>query len=341
MDISLIEKEFNNRHMIYQKLKEEGEYTLKSILETTDIKIHTILSRVKDKDSFLKKVERKESNKPFDEINDIVGLRIVCLFLSDVERIGEMIRQTFDVISEDNKINGFEDTSTFGYMSAHFIVKFKEEFKGIRYDNILDIPFEIQVRTISMDAWANISHYLDYKSEKDIPKELKRDFHAISGLFYVADTHFEMFFKESQNNKHILDEKVEAIVNKAESNLKQEKEQEQEQEQKQEQELNLDSLSSYLRKKFTDRRHCNSKDVSQLVSELTDLDYQTIEGLDSQIDKGWEAFLEYEKVYQPAGAKEYQDVGVVRMLLAIVDEEYRLFKYATDTKYKTFRHLLK
>lgn len=42
-----------------------------------------------------------------------------------------------------------------------------------------------------------VASFLDYKKSSTIPKQLKRDFHALSGLFYVADTHFS-FLKQSQ-----------------------------------------------------------------------------------------------------------------------------------------------
>jgi len=52
-----------------------------------------------------------------------------------------------------------------------------------------------------MHAWSIISHYLDYKTPNAVPSELKRDFNALSGLFYVADQHFEMFFKSSKASR--------------------------------------------------------------------------------------------------------------------------------------------
>jgi len=42
---------------------------------------------------------------------------VVCLYLSDVERIATVVRNTFQ--PEDNKIEGAE-VSSFGYMSVHF-----------------------------------------------------------------------------------------------------------------------------------------------------------------------------------------------------------------------------
>ena len=101
----------------------------------------TTLSRVKETESFIGKVKRKESKKPFEEIQDVVGLRIVCLFLSDITDIGETIRNSFSV-SEDNKIEGHE-VSSFGYLSLHFVATMKEECSGPRYDRIVGIPFEI------------------------------------------------------------------------------------------------------------------------------------------------------------------------------------------------------
>ena len=130
---------------------------------------------------------------PLEEINEIVGIRIICLFLSDIAKITEIIRSQFVFRSEDNKIDG-KDLSSFGYMYVHFIVSMPE-YTGPRYESLHSRAFEIQVRTLAMDAWSTISHYLDYKTEADIPKELRRDFYALSGLFYVADTHFQMFFK--------------------------------------------------------------------------------------------------------------------------------------------------
>jgi putative GTP pyrophosphokinase len=88
------------------------------------------------------------------------------------------------------------EVNIFGYMSLHLKAKLKSSFESHFGEEIKQIPFEIQVRTIAQDAWASISHYLDYKKESVIPNELKRDFHALSGLFYVADTHFSFIRNE-------------------------------------------------------------------------------------------------------------------------------------------------
>ncbi len=79
-------------------------------------------SRIKDLDSFLDKLKRKESAKPFADIHDIVGLRVVCLFLSDIPRVGQVVRDSFKVLVEDDKIEGAE-VSTLG--TCRFILSQK------------------------------------------------------------------------------------------------------------------------------------------------------------------------------------------------------------------------
>jgi ppGpp synthetase/RelA/SpoT-type nucleotidyltranferase len=193
-------REFNKRKQNYDSLREEALHTIEKRLKESSIKIHSIPSRVKDLESFLGKIERKQYENPFEQMQDFVGLRIICLFLSDIPKIGKIIRESFEVVESEDKVDG-GDTSSFGYMSVHHIVKFDDNVKGGRYDDIKGIPFEIQVRTIAMDSWANVSHYLEYKSEQDIPDELKRDFNALSGMFYVADKHFQLFFEQRREKQ--------------------------------------------------------------------------------------------------------------------------------------------
>jgi putative GTP pyrophosphokinase len=244
MDIEKYTHEFQDKTPNYRHLEGEALYIVKGALDQTDIKLHSITSRVKKIESFLDKIQRKQSGKPFEEIQDIVGLRVICLFLSDISGIRDVIRGAFLVLTEDNKIDE-ADVSSFGYMSVHFIVTMKKEYVGPRYDHIANMPFEIQVRTIAMDAWANVSHYLEYKSETDVPTDLRRDFYALSGLFYVADKHFEMFFRSRNESREQLAEAFAEVAPPLHE------------------EINLDSLAAYLVNKFPDRRHSSAKDLSE------------------------------------------------------------------------------
>jgi putative GTP pyrophosphokinase len=328
MDVETIKKDYARKSPILRQLREEAEFILLNAIKSNKIKIHNILSRVKELDSFLKKIERKESNTSSEEIVDLVGLRVVCLFRSDIPLIGNIIRSEFSIISEDDRIEGSE-VSSFGYQSVHFVVKIKSDYSGPRYNLIKDIPFEIQVRTVAMDAWAIISHYLDYKTDKDVPLTIRKDFYALSGLFYVVDTHFELFYHSSIENRESTERRIINGISPSE-------------------ELNIDTFRAYVKSKIKEHEIPKSdvSGYSEIVNELLSAGYKTIKDIDIAVDRGWHAFIEYENHYPPhskVGSK-YNAIGVVRGLMTIVDENFYKHRKVKPTKldeYQKYRHLVK
>jgi ppGpp synthetase/RelA/SpoT-type nucleotidyltranferase len=201
IDTDSIIKEYEANSQIYEDLAESVRYELSKKIK--GIKTHSISYRIKKLSSLLDKARRKNIEKPFEQIHDIVGFRIVCLFLTDLDDIKKIIFKEFEVFETDDKVNDME-VNIFGYMSLHLKAKLKSSFESPCGEDIKKILFEIQVRTIAQDAWASISHHLDYKKESVISDQLKRDFHALSGLFYVADTHFAFIRKEQLKETFII-----------------------------------------------------------------------------------------------------------------------------------------
>jgi ppGpp synthetase/RelA/SpoT-type nucleotidyltranferase len=197
-----LRSEYEDKKKLYEQLIGTVQFYIMTEIQSRNIKIHSFPYRIKSFDSLIDKIQRKKVKDPFQEIRDIVGLRIICLFHTDVKEVGDIVKKNFHIIEEDNKINN-KDVNIFGYMSLHYKAKLKNTRKDPYYKSIKDIPFEIQIRTIAQDAWASISHYLDYKKGSEIPTQFKRDFYALSGLFYVADTHFAMLKHEL--TKHFID----------------------------------------------------------------------------------------------------------------------------------------
>nr|VFJ90616.1 MAG: hypothetical protein BECKLFY1418A_GA0070994_101230 [Candidatus Kentron sp. LFY] len=190
---SIIEQYHANRRD-YGRLVGEVERILNESIERHGIKIHALTSRIEEIDSLLDKAQRKGISKPFEQIHDLIGFRIVCLFLSELDEISDIIKEEFDVFEEDDKVNASE-MQIFGYMSLHIKARLKDSSDIQSNRESASTPFEIQVRTIAQDAWASVSHHLDYKEISAVPESLKRDFYALSGLFYVADTHFSILQK--------------------------------------------------------------------------------------------------------------------------------------------------
>jgi putative GTP pyrophosphokinase len=306
IDTSL-QGEYRNRVPIFTRLADEALFALKSGLDGSDIKLHSLTTRVKSLASLEEKIQRKAYSAPLQQVTDIVGVRIVVLFLSDLSRVAEIVASTFDVLDADDKVQGVEDPSTFGYMSQHFEAMLPKTHTGPRYDDLLGIRFEVQVRTLLMDAWANVSHHLAYKGESSIPPELRRDFHALSGLFYVADKHFELFFDRTR----AVREQTGQLLTGTHDEVG----------------LNLDTLAAFLLQRFPDRVHSARPAVGQLADELLRFGYETLPQVEDVLAQTADRFAlaESERPPHGEGGGAFFDVGVVRKSLELHDPSYADF----------------
>jgi hypothetical protein len=132
-----------------------------------------------------------------ERITDIVGLRVVCLYEDDVEKVQAVINDIFDVIEVTNKISEIEKTEAlFGYKGLHVDARLKSErLKLDEYSRYGDIRVEIQLRTLVQDAWSVIDHKIKYK--KSIPNGLKRRVNTLAALFELADREFRAIRDET------------------------------------------------------------------------------------------------------------------------------------------------
>jgi ppGpp synthetase/RelA/SpoT-type nucleotidyltranferase len=315
-DTQSLSAEYQRQLKTWESLRDEAIFIIEHELDKRNIKYHAIHKRVKTLESALKKAQRRERSDVFSS-TDMVGIRIVCLFLSDLEKIGLAINEIFDVTSEDDKINE-QEVALFGYMSVHYIVRLKNTYSGPRYDAVKEIFFEIQVRTIAMDAWAATSHYLDYKSEQDVPNNLRKDFYALSGLFYVADQHFEMFFKSRLESQKAIAKELKSPSPKTQL------------------ELNLDTLREYLKNRFTDRVISDAHALSQVLQELKEVGYTNIEQIDVLRDQFLAEALEVEKEIYPNSTRILYAVGIMRVLLSLGNERYRTLHESSTSANKEY-----
>ena len=275
-----IRKDYNDRIDVYSRFIDEVCFSLKQGVRSQGIELNgDIQHRIKKFESFYDKIVRKQLSKNFFEvIEDIAGVRVVCLYRSDLEKIGKIVANNFIVVSSDIKTQRTPSTE-FGYMADHYVVMLSEECKGPRYNNLKLIKCEIQVRTVLMDAWDSISHHLDYKQEIDIPSNLRRDFYALSGLFYVADTHFEML----KDSIFTINSKLQKSVEDNAFRI--------------EQEMNLNTLIAYLDWKMPQRRspHDEKDDYSILLRELEIFEYNNFAKLNKALDKTVNAVEAFER----------------------------------------------
>jgi putative GTP pyrophosphokinase len=321
-DRNRITEEYQKHGNRNQALLEEVVFILRQRIQSSGIKIHDIEHRIKKISSVLDKCERKGS-QDHNEMADVVGVRIVCLFRSDMSRVSELLMTNLDVISVDDKLS---TDGPMGYQSTHYICQMPAQYKGPRYENTADVRFEIQVRTLCMHAWAAVSHHLDYKGDWDVPDELKRALSALSGLFYVADNEFEQFYAARLQSKESLKTEARPLKNR---------------------EINLDTMTLYLAGRFPDREQSNEGQVSEIVQEVKAAGYTSIVELDRDISKAALAFSELEKANPPTNGR-YITVGVVRISLRLVSKKFRQIEQSGvfgnrtkyDEGYKAVAHLI-
>lgn len=241
---------YEELYPLYKRLGENIKEALVQFLEENKIDYLDVEFRIKDFESFYEKIERKKYKKPFDEIQDICGLRIINYYPSDLDKITDLIKKEFNITESVDKQSELDD-DRFGYRSYHFIGILKKEWlTAPNYRGLNKFCFEIQARTILMHGWAAINHKLLYKSEKDIPKEFRRDLFRLSALIELADEQFERLRIEREDyaKETIEKEKDGKLI--IDNN----------------QELNVDSLQALL--DFYFPRRAKHEDISDLVNEI-------------------------------------------------------------------------
>jgi len=295
--------EFPNRESVkaeYDRIWEKyGKF-----LNDEGIDILDVQYRVKEFDSFYEKIQRKGYRKPFDEVEDICGLRIICYFPSDLDKISKLIEREFDVLESKDKADLLEP-DRFGYRSLHFIVSTKKEWlKAPNYRGLSGLKAEIQVRTILMHAWADVEYKLAYKKKEHVPPQLRRKLYQLSALFEVADNHLESIREEREGYKRSLVDKKRETITLDPS-----------------QELNVDNLQAVLDLHFPDRV---IGDVPDLLDELL-VNSVSMKEIEDGYNEVKDILLQSEEELlggKPIEERRMSQTGIVRHILDLTHDAY-------------------
>lgn len=166
--------------------------------------IHSVKSRIKEPVRLIEKIIRKTDNRKKkygddfkfsvdnykNEINDLIGIRVIHIFKDQWQEIHEFITRTWKVIEvtanvrEGDTTKHFEDLNIevrsrlSGYRSVHYLVEF--------YPTNERVIAEIQVRTIFEEGYGEIDHRLRY-SHTEIPEILKSNILLFNRIVGSAD----------------------------------------------------------------------------------------------------------------------------------------------------------
>ena len=147
--------------------------------------INGIKTRLKNPVSIKEKLDRKHLAITVDNIeenlNDIAGVRVICVFPDDVYMLAEALLKQDDITLIETK-DYIKKPKPNGYRSLHLIVSvpifLAHEKRAMKV--------EIQLRTIAMDSWASLEHQLKYKKDFDFSKKMENE------LFYCAKLSSEL-----------------------------------------------------------------------------------------------------------------------------------------------------
>jgi len=130
----------------------------------SDNPIHRIEYRLKSMKSIIRKAEKlnlpKNISAVKEKLMDIAGVRVICNYPDDINKIEESILSSDDVQLLKRK-DYITHPKPCGYRSLHLIITlpvFLNQKTEI-------VPVEIQLRTIPMDYWARLDHRIQYKTE--------------------------------------------------------------------------------------------------------------------------------------------------------------------------------
>lgn len=192
-----IQRLYESYAPVFDEVLANIEAKLKSSIKIASIP--TFKTRIKSFTSYYKKILRQKpkeaaESKSLVTLTDMIGIRVICAFLEDLDIVEQQLVTYFNVKEIERK-GAQQSFREFGYESVHVLIAIPEDCKP-KKELAPPLPdevvCEIQIRTILQDAWAEVEHELIYKSEfNPFDKPLRRKLASINASLTLADTIFQ------------------------------------------------------------------------------------------------------------------------------------------------------
>ena len=194
--------QFTSQMHLYNAGIKEVKTKLEILDEEFQIKydynpIHHIESRLKSSKSIINKLRAKnvdptpESIK--ENLHDVAGIRVVCNYIDDVWRIADLLLRQDD-IKLINKKDYITEPKQNGYRSLHLVL----EIPIYLAEKTINVPVEVQIRTIAMDFWASLEHKLKYKTDTEVSEALRSELKDCAQIIAIIDEKMQDIHKRLQ-----------------------------------------------------------------------------------------------------------------------------------------------
>ncbi len=200
-----LEKQYEQHAVILDKALHEMQRRIGSAVRKNDVR-PTLKYRIKSFDSYYEKLLRRsrelESGEAI-EITDLMGIRIVCPFMEEIQAIESALHASFTVREVERKGSnlGYHE---FGYSSVHLLIDIPEDIRD-GFHLAGSWVCEVQIRTILQDAWAEVEHELVYKADlTPLDQRLRRKLSALNANLTLSD----IIFQEIRDYQRSLQRKL-------------------------------------------------------------------------------------------------------------------------------------
>ncbi|MCK4503531.1 MAG: RelA/SpoT domain-containing protein, partial [Desulfuromonadales bacterium] len=197
-DRTITKKLYANLCHDYESLLQNIYQQISNFAEQKGLSV-TVKYRLKSFDSYCEKIRKlsKLQGTEMIQITDLLGIRIVCPFLEDLELIEQMVAEKYEILELEHKAeqHSFRE---FGYDSVHVLIRTKPIPGSETLPYSCDVC-EIQLRTILQEAWAEVEHELVYKSDIGMPNDtIRRKLASLNASLTLSDLIFQEI-RDSQN----------------------------------------------------------------------------------------------------------------------------------------------
>lgn len=196
-------KDFEKLMEIYNEAKNQLTFQLELLKEALkqyceyDV-INNITSRIKTPESIINKMKKKNLDINYqnliENINDIAGIRLVCTFSNDIQRVKKLIQrmQTIEILNEKDYISKPKKS---GYSAYHMIVEMPMEYEGCT----IYVKIEIQICTMAMNFWSSTEHKIKYKAKGKLSKTDSKKLEIYAKIINKLDKKIEKMYRKKLN----------------------------------------------------------------------------------------------------------------------------------------------
>ena len=175
----------------YEQILQQLSQQLSELIDQKGLSV-TIKYRVKRFNNYCEKLVRisKLQGSELLQITDLLGIRIICPFLEDLETVEQLIADQFEILELEHKAeqHSFRE---FGYDSVHLLIRTEQPDSNLLLPHSCDVC-EIQLRTILQEAWAEVEHELVYKSDISLPNHsIRRKLASLNASLTLSDLIFQ------------------------------------------------------------------------------------------------------------------------------------------------------